>query len=858
MPRTTADARMARAFLAAPYPLPHFISRNEHMSKHRSPPLPQFFFTPKALPPPTAVNDFPSASTSKPIEPAFPPIPYPDKAKKWSVRLSKWDKEGGEASEIELMSGIEEQPIGEELNTIRELGKWSTTRIEDPQDTSTPKPNLLTSVFETTIPRSYVDPDYARESKAAKVESLRLLDPNSEHVQPHRWLGSRPRKYDYASSVSSGGDTSSEGEADEEDASEGQSPPSQLLQTPLSRRSQKGKTPRRPLFIGDTHLLPFTYADTRRRQSQTSQSTVAALNYMSEATSIRTITRIPRSRYRRQPEIFRSKKTRVKVTAKPQLGTDSTPKARPTQLPVPEDDTPTKTSKRAHITRPDSSHGSTVYHTPLQHIQPFPHQNNLSSRPHSGFGPPSNHTLTPRHELPSFHFHAATPQWEAGSFGLPTPNARTHTPLPALNSGDSRVPLASYTFPSSPLNERPSQPLIPYDQSSTNQSPHPTTFYNHSTPPQPSRIQQQQYPLGSNSLQTPQNSLYSYPTPSQTFPAAHFQSSFPPPTPLNHINQNLTVNHPPLFHTLSAIPETSPYSIGVPMSIDPMSSGDSLRPSWPHPLDPRESGTRTPRPVDQSSRMDICEEESPHSHLPSSFGLDLLSPSRQTEQPIAKLCQTAFMQRRKMSQRRKKFAHDHRTRLAAQSAAVSQVRRVVAEVSQMSARQRPNPSPMLLDSPSPTHQRLPPPRPPQPPQQQPQNTIPIRNVSSIARVEEPRPPRKRRRSLSPSSVVELPSRYITSPVPTRQSPIPVPQRVLLPPADITTKPMARPWHIDEPTALSSFSLALAQTIHSVDPEVAEVERNVRREAWLEGEQRRIREIDRTMKRGKGRMEERRV
>lgn len=135
MPRTKEDHRAARALISAPYPLASITAR--------SPPPPE---PPVAPPgriqgqdnePGDTLHEAPAATYHgfqvfnplwRDVEPAFPPVPYPpndrEKRRKWAVRLKKPVKAGlidTGASEVELMSGIEEGVSREEVQAQQGL-----------------------------------------------------------------------------------------------------------------------------------------------------------------------------------------------------------------------------------------------------------------------------------------------------------------------------------------------------------------------------------------------------------------------------------------------------------------------------------------------------------------------------------------------------------------------------------------------------------------------------------------------------------------------------------------------------------------------------------------------------------------
>ncbi len=235
-------------------------------------------------------------------------------------------------------------------------------------------------------------------------------------------------------------------------------------------------------------------------------------------------------------------------------------------------------------------------------------------------------------------------------------------------------------------------------------------------------------------------------------------------------------------------PVESPWT-AVPMSIDPR-SGDSRHPSWPQPLTARENG-RSTTPGGPSRLLPIVEESSStltndkvprpvHSPIPGlTRGLQLPSapPSRPPViLPIAKACHNFLLARRVQSAKRRRLLWEH-------------VKRVTE------ADNRPH-SPMIIDQPlaiaftSQTHS----------------DTDTIRPMISIARVDESRPPRKRRRDRSPSD-----------------------QSWLLPPADIIGQKK-------KPSVRADFSTMLRRAINN--PHDGFVEREARQAAWLEEEQRR--------------------
>ena len=175
MPRTRSDYRAARAVLSAPYPLPVVITRN---APPRAP-------NPAASQTNQILTEPPAASSTyhgfsifnerwRDLPPAIPPIPYPPqdtlRTRTWKVKLRRPTKPEGEESEMEVMSGIEEGRSAA-LDITRTFGECSfrvpsvshnlstcwVHALTEKKLSATPQHNLLTSVFESKIPRTLFD-----------------------------------------------------------------------------------------------------------------------------------------------------------------------------------------------------------------------------------------------------------------------------------------------------------------------------------------------------------------------------------------------------------------------------------------------------------------------------------------------------------------------------------------------------------------------------------------------------------------------------------------------------------------------------------------------------------------------------
>ncbi|ORX38314.1 hypothetical protein BD324DRAFT_680061 [Kockovaella imperatae] len=324
MPREKVDYRAARAVLSAPYPLPVIITRSRAAASApppSGPPLEDQGPVDNASsiseiipdPPPTpttgglaAQHGFPYNSKWKSIPPAFPPIPYPPKADstadgtKSTLKLKKQSSKNGTHEEAEMMSGIEEGTSGEK-NVLHGLTNLSEAIGSVPPPVMVPSTGLLSSAFETNLSVSFLSKtpspptaviDKGKTPMRPPVTGLgafRLpVDSGIDNVSHQATCDANtvkpgPAQLDRAwspTSVSSGiRSWSAELEADEEDASDvTESPATHRLITPADARE------RRPLrFFGETHLAPFTYDPS---------------GFESDADSVRTVTRIPRGKYK--------------------------------------------------------------------------------------------------------------------------------------------------------------------------------------------------------------------------------------------------------------------------------------------------------------------------------------------------------------------------------------------------------------------------------------------------------------------------------------------------------------------------------------------------------------------------------
>ena len=249
----------------------------------------------------------------------------------------------------------------------------------------------------------------------------------------------------------------------------------------------------------------------------------------------------------------------------------------------------------------------------------------------------------------------------------------------------------------------------------------------------------------------------------------------------------------------------------TPMSIDPRSA-DFRHASWPRPLIPYGNHPYQAWPVQGAftSLMDIQEEPGPsHPFIPlrattpypsTSLHLPSAPPNRGPAiVPIAKACHNFLLARRVQSAKRRRLAAEHHRQITEQN---------LIPPHQMTR---------AISSPP-----LPGPRKPLP-------TLArgaIRDLALLATVDESRPPRKRRRSLSPDSASDTPHRtprVFTNPLQSGNSPLLLPAHIF-PPGNLM------PAIPDSP----SFSAILDAANHT-GRQSAEEEREERRAAWLQGE-----------------------
>ncbi|WVR09405.1 hypothetical protein IAU60_006472 [Kwoniella sp. DSM 27419] len=329
------DHRPARAVLHAPYPLPFVFTRQ----------APPASIAPKAtaLTQP-AQHSLSSAPTFPAVQhdwreqaPAFPPIPYPQssspldrKGNLKRIRILRMNRTAEESSEWELssLSGTEEGHATKLLAVNQAVGNMSAGESgADRGDPSLFEHNLLLHAYLS----SYKTEDFA----SPLSEDLPLTPTQADITGSHIALNTA-KSGDHESSqeqhfqdvsvaedfatpkappakpdtpawdiVSDAASTFwSEGtDADQADEEGDHDEEGLLTFTRYAKQAKvREKENFQPLLLGQTNQMPFTYVPPVHRQP--SQSSIGddhtAGGYASEATSVRTITQIPRSKIRQQ------------------------------------------------------------------------------------------------------------------------------------------------------------------------------------------------------------------------------------------------------------------------------------------------------------------------------------------------------------------------------------------------------------------------------------------------------------------------------------------------------------------------------------------------------------------------------
>ncbi|WWD02153.1 hypothetical protein V865_000191 [Kwoniella europaea PYCC6329] len=380
--------------------------------------------------PPASIADFPLFKHDwRKVEPAFPPIPYPlvpreEKERKRVKKLHvlKLKKSGEESSEWEIMSHSSNR-IGKDnrelLGLTKQVGKISADGELDEDDPNQDENNLLIYAFVSSYqrgdfdsPDSHDDPPEPLTPTQANpfpkappsihdeppfAPGIPHRDDTPRPTSPHLYgvVGRRPTPFpDFEDAKEASGPATEEGPAwdvvsdaisgfwsDGTDADEAdqesemrETPATRTLVTPCasaSRNSGKPKkrahSPDRPLFIGQTNQVPFTFVPpARKAPSQSSISDGTRIfregGYVSESGSVRTIRQIPRSKVNRMRVKEREKQIKRERS--------STPKQRDYQR---SNATPRPSPPVQPAGPPTVSSFGNPYNFPLQNMQ-FPQQ----------------------------------------------------------------------------------------------------------------------------------------------------------------------------------------------------------------------------------------------------------------------------------------------------------------------------------------------------------------------------------------------------------------------------------------------------------------------------------------------------
>ncbi|OCF75775.1 hypothetical protein I204_03068 [Kwoniella mangroviensis CBS 8886] len=408
------DHRPARAVLHAPYPLPFVITRPQVILPPTSPSLsapvlPTVSHEVSVPLPPASIADFPLFKHDwRKVEPAFPPIPYPlamrdEKQRKRVKKLHvlKMKKSGEESSEWEIMSHLSNR-IGKEnkdlLGLTKQVGKISADGELDEDDPNQDENNLLIYAFVSSYQRGDFDsPDSHDDPPEPLTPTQANPFPQAPPTSPRLYGGVRRQATpfpDFEDAKEASRPAIEEGPAwdvvsdavssfwsDGTDADEADhesemrvTPATHTLVTPsasASRNSGKPKkrahSPDRPLFIGRTNQVPFTFVPpARKTPSQSSISDGSRIfrdgGYVSESGSVRTIRQIPRSKVSRMRVKEREKQIKRERS--------STPKQRDYQRSNATPQPPAPVQPAGPLTV--SSFGN-PYNFPLQNIQ-FPQE----------------------------------------------------------------------------------------------------------------------------------------------------------------------------------------------------------------------------------------------------------------------------------------------------------------------------------------------------------------------------------------------------------------------------------------------------------------------------------------------------